>query len=202
MRENAKDPQKHAERMKRKREAMARRIERADQDRGVLIVLTGPGKGKSSSAFGMIARTLGHGGSAHVMQFIKGKRETGETLFFRELLEVPWHVMGEGFTWDTADRERDTAAAQAAWATARGWLTEEGPDLVVLDELCIALRYEYLAVEEVLTDLAARPAWQHVVITGRNAPRPLTEGADTVSHVEAIKHAFAAGVRAQPGVEW
>lgn len=202
MRENAKDPEKHKARMQKKQATMQRRIERADQDRGIVILLTGPGKGKSSSAFGMIARCLGHGMSVHVMQFIKGSRETGETLFFRDLVEVPWHVMGEGFTWDTQDRDRDVAAARAAWEKARSWLTEDGPDLVVLDELCIALRYEYLDVQEIIDALAERPEWQHVVITGRNAPQPLIQAADTVSDVHVVSHAFEAGIRAQPGLEW
>ncbi len=202
MREEAKEPQHHAARMERKRAAMEARKRRAQQDRGVLLVLTGAGKGKSSSAWGMVARTLGHGRSAGVMQFIKGTEATGEEVFFREQPGVDWRVMGEGFTWETADRERDVAAARAAWEAARYWLRPDGPALVVLDELCLALRYEYLELGEVLDGLSQRPYAQHVVITGRHAPRPLIDAADTVSAIEPVRHAFEAGVRAQPGIEW
>ncbi|ABM62672.1 cob(I)yrinic acid a,c-diamide adenosyltransferase [Halorhodospira halophila] len=202
MREDAKDPQRHAARMERKRAVMEERRSRAQQDRGVLLVLTGSGKGKSSSALGMVARTLGHGRTAGVMQFIKGRQATGEEAFFRDQPGVDWQVMGEGFTWETADRERDVAAAQAAWRAARGWLCEQGPSLVVLDELCTVLRYEYLELGEVLDDLSRRPYGQHVVVTGRYAPQPLIDAADTVSEIASARHAFEAGVRAQPGIEW
>ncbi|MFP4147358.1 MAG: cob(I)yrinic acid a,c-diamide adenosyltransferase [Halorhodospira sp.] len=202
MREDAKDPHRHASRMERKKAVVEERKARAQQDRGVLLVLTGPGKGKSSSALGMVARTLGHGRTAGVMQFIKGGQATGEEAFFRDQPGVDWQVMGEGFTWDIADRERDVAAAQAAWRAARAWLCEQGPSLVVLDELCIVLRYEYLRLDEVLDDLSRRPHEQHVVVTGRYAPQPLINAADTVSELNCIRHAFEAGVRAQPGIEW
>ena len=202
MRDNAKEPHNHQARMERKRAVMEERKSRAQQDRGVLLVLTGTGKGKSSSAFGMVARTLGHGRTAGVLQFIKGQRTTGEEAFFRDRDGVDWRVMGEGFTWESADRERDVAAARGAWEVAQGWFQEDGPVLVVLDELCIALQQEYLDLGEVLDDLSQRPEWQHVVITGRNAPQALCNAAYTVSEVAAVRHAFEAGVRAQPGIEW
>ena len=170
-------------------------------ERGVLLVLTGNGKGKSSSAFGMLARALGHGMRVGVVQFIKGRYPTGEELFFRRFPEVIYHVMGEGFTWETQDRERDVRAAQAAWDVAAALLRDTQVAMVVLDELNIALRYRYLALDDVIAALRARPAHQHVVITGRGAPAELIELADTVTDMRVVKHAFEAGVRAQRGVE-
>ncbi|MCP1673252.1 cob(I)alamin adenosyltransferase [Natronocella acetinitrilica] len=201
MRENAKDPERHARRMAKKQAVMQQRIKSADQDQGVLLVLTGPGKGKSSSGFGMVARSLGHGCKVGVVQFIKGKFSTGEDRFFRNLPDVDYHVMGEGYTWDTQDRERDVSAAEAAWAQARRMLQDDSYHLVLLDELNIALKYEYLDLDRVLDDLAARPAMQHAVVTGRNAPKELIELADTVTEMQVVKHAFKAGIRAQKGVE-
>ncbi len=202
MRDHAEDPDRHAARMARKRAVVEARKQQAEADRGVLVVLTGPGKGKSSSAFGMAARALGHSRRVGVMQFIKGQQPTGEEAFFSDQPGMDWRVLGEGFTWETADRQRDLDAAQAAWRIVQGWLTEEGPALVILDELCLALRYAHLAVDPALDDLRQRPAWQHVVATGRYAPQALQEAADTVSEMRAVRHAFAAGVRAQPGIEW
>ncbi|MCG6656539.1 cob(I)yrinic acid a,c-diamide adenosyltransferase [Halomonas campisalis] len=202
MRDNAKTPERHAQRMAAKQKIMQERIERADKEQGVLLVLTGPGKGKSSSGFGMLARALGHGMRVGVVQFIKGRRETGEEAFFRRQPGVDYHVMGEGFTWDTQDRERDIQAAEAAWEVARGMLTDPQFDLVLLDELNIALRYEYLDLDRVLDDLQARPAMQHAVVTGRYAPRELIELADTVTEMKVVKHAFKEqGVKAQKGIE-
>ena len=202
MPENAKTSERHVERMRRKQQTMQQRIDQAQNEQGVLLVLTGPGKGKSSSGFGMIARALGHGMKVGVVQFIKGKFVTGEDRFFRERLGVDYHVMGEGYTWDTQDRERDIAAAEAAWTIAQRMLADPSYQLVLLDELNIALRYEYLDLEQVLDDLAVRPAMQHVVVTGRNAPKPLIELADTVTEMQVVKHAFAdAGIKAQKGVE-
>lgn len=187
--------------MQRRKAAVDARIAGATVDRGVLLVLTGNGKGKSSSAFGMLARALGHGMRVGVVQFIKGRGSTGEELFFRRFPEVTYHVMGEGFTWETQDRERDVRAAQAAWAVAAGLLRDERIELVVLDELNIALLYRYLPLADVISALRGRPARQHVVITGRGAPAELAELADTVTEMRAVKHAFDAGVRAQRGVE-
>ncbi|GGX82468.1 cob(I)yrinic acid a,c-diamide adenosyltransferase [Litchfieldella qijiaojingensis] len=202
MRDNAKDPQRHAQRMARKQKVMHERMSRAQKDQGVLLVLTGPGKGKSSSGFGMLARALGHDMKVGVVQFIKGKFRTGEEAFFRRLPEVDYHVMGEGYTWDTQDRERDIEAAEAAWKEARRMLGDDTYDLVLLDELNIALRYEYLDLDQVLDDLEARPEMQHVVVTGRYAPQALIDIADTVTEMGVVKHAFKdQGIKAQKGVE-
>lgn len=187
--------------MQRRKAAVAARIAAASVDRGVVLVLTGNGKGKSSSAFGMVARALGHGMYVGVVQFIKGRGSTGEELFFRRFPQVTYHVMGEGFTWETQDRERDVRAARAAWSVAAALLRDERIALVVLDELNIALRYQYLSVGAVVGALRERPASQHVVITGRGSPPELVELADTVTDMRALKHAFDAGVRAQQGIE-
>ncbi|SFU86784.1 cob(I)yrinic acid a,c-diamide adenosyltransferase [Halomonas korlensis] len=202
MRENAKDPERHARRMAAKQKIMQSRIDHARKEQGVLLVLTGPGKGKSSSGFGMLARALGHGMKVGVVQFIKGKFSTGEEAFFRDLPGVDYHVMGEGYTWDTQDRQRDVAAAEAAWEVASRMLADDRYQLVLLDELNIALRHDYLDLDRVLDDLQARPAMQHVVATGRRAPQQLIELADTVTEMKVVKHAFKdQGVKAQKGIE-
>lgn len=202
MRENAKTPERHAQRMAAKQKIMNERIARADKEQGVLLVLTGPGKGKSSSGFGMLARALGHGMKVGVVQFIKGAFSTGEEAFFRNLPNVDYHVMGQGYTWDTQDRERDVEAANAAWAEAKRMLQDESYHLVLLDELNIALRYEYLDLDQVLDDLQARPAMQHTVVTGRYAPQQLIDLADTVTEMKVVKHAFKdQGIKAQKGIE-
>ncbi len=173
------------------------------EGRGVLLVLTGAGKGKSSSAFGMVARALGHGRRAAVMRFLEEGEEgaDGAARFLRGQPGVDWQVAGEGAAGAPAGGPDRAEAARQAWAAARAWLGETGPELVVLDELNIALRYEYLALEEVLEDLARRPAWQHVVVTGRYAQQPLMEAADTVSEIKAVRHAHDTGVPAQPGLD-
>ena len=202
MRERARDPQRHARRMEAKQKIMRERIARAQKEQGVLLVLTGPGKGKSSSAFGMAARALGHGMKVGVVQFIKGAFSTGEEAFFRQQPNVDYHVMGEGYTWDTQDRERDVAAAQAAWEVAAAMLKDDSYGLVLLDELNIALKYGYIDLDRVLDDLQARPEMQHAVVTGRSAPPELIELADTVTEMKVVKHAFKdLGVKAQKGVE-
>jgi cob(I)alamin adenosyltransferase len=193
--------ERHRRRMQRQKELVDARVAQADEDRGVLVVNTGNGKGKSSSAFGMVARSLGHGMRVAVVQFIKGSIATGEEDFFRRFPEVEYHVMGEGFTWDTQDRERDIRAADAAWAKARVFLADPDFDLVVLDELNIALKLGYLPLDEVLSALLARPPHQHAVVTGRAAPPELIEIADTVTEMRPVKHAFDLGVRAQKGIE-
>ncbi|HVB82795.1 MAG TPA: cob(I)yrinic acid a,c-diamide adenosyltransferase [Candidatus Binataceae bacterium] len=194
---------RHAERMKRKKGVIDGKIAASRTDRGVLVVNTGVGKGKSSSGFGMVARALGHGMNVGVVQFIKGRSDTGESAFFRRFPnEVRFHVMGEGFTWETQDHARDVAMAHAAWTQARALLGDASIGLVLLDELAVALKHRYLALEQVLADLAARPVHQHVVITGRGAPPELIAAADTVTEMLLVKHAFAAGVRAQKGIEW
>ena len=193
---------RHNERMARKKAVVDEKIAEAQAERGVLLVNTGNGKGKSSAGFGLVARALGHGMKVGVVQFIKGRSDTGEEAFFRSQPGVSWHVMGEGFTWETQDRARDVATAGAAWDVARGLLSDPGIGLVVLDELNIALKYKYLDVEQVLADIAARPPQQHVIVTGRGAPQAVIDAADTVTEMTLVKHAFAAGIAAQPGVEW
>jgi cob(I)alamin adenosyltransferase len=192
----------HRERMQRKKELIDRRIARATIERGVLVVNTGNGKGKSSSGFGMLARSLGHGFYCGVVQFIKGSFSTGEEAFFRRFPdELDYHVMGEGYTWETQDKARDIQAAEAAWQVAAGMLADPQYDFVLLDELNIALVKGYIDVEKVCEALRTRPAQQHVVVTGRGAPDALVELADTVTEMRLVKHAFQAGIRAQKGIE-
>ena len=193
--------QRHQVRMQRKKAVVDAAIERADCDQGLLLVLTGNGKGKSSSAFGMVARALGHGMKVGVAQFIKSRSDTGEEDFFRAHPNVRWHVLGEGFTWETQNLARDTETAHRGWAVAREMLHDPSLGLVVLDELTYPLKYGWLDIAEILEDLAARPAMQHVVITGRAAPRAIIEAADTVTDLHDVKHAFRTGVRAQKGVD-
>ncbi len=194
---------RHRDRMRRKKELIDRRIARATIDRGVLVVNTGNGKGKSSSGFGMLARSLGHGFRCGVVQFIKGSFSTGEEAFFRMFEDGPldYHVMGEGYTGKPEDKSRDIAAAMAAWEVAEGMLRDPSYDFVLLDELNIALVKQYIPLDRVLAAVAARPELQHVVITGRGAPDALVEAADTVTEMRVVKHAYQAGIRAQKGVE-
>jgi cob(I)alamin adenosyltransferase len=195
--------ERHRARMQRKKEVVDRKMDAAQRNAGVLLVNTGNGKGKSSSAFGMAIRALGHGMKVGVVQFIKGAQSTGEELFLQRFPdEVSFHAMGEGYTWETQDRERDIACAERAWEKARGFLSDPAIGFVVLDELNIALKYHYLDVETVIADLRARPPMQHVVVTGRAAPPELIAVADTVTEMQPVKHAFAAGIAAQHGVEW
>jgi cob(I)alamin adenosyltransferase len=201
-RDGLSEDERYRERAQRKKELVDRRIARATIERGVVVVNTGNGKGKSSSGFGMLARSLGHGFRCGVVQFIKGSFSTGEEAFFRRFGEdLDYHVMGEGFTWETQDKARDIAAAQAAWQVAAAMLADPGYDFVLLDELNIALVKDYIALEHVLAALAARPPQQHVVITGRAAPDGLIEAADTVTEMRVVKHAFKAGIKAQKGIE-
>lgn len=193
---------RHHSRMERKKAIIDDRIAAAQAERGVLLVHTGTGKGKSSAAFGLVARALGHGLKVAVVQFVKSRSDTGEEAYFRRDPAVSWHVMGEGFTWETQDRERDAAAARAAWETAKAYLADSAVGLVVLDEITYAFKYGWLDLEEVLAAFAARPPMQHLVVTGRGAPPALIEAADTVSEIGMVKHAFQAGVKAMPGVEF
>jgi cob(I)alamin adenosyltransferase len=195
--------ERYTERAQRKKELVDRKIARATIDRGVLVVNTGNGKGKSSSGFGMLARSLGHGFRCGVVQFIKGSFSTGEEAFFRrfEGEELSYHVMGEGFTWETQDKARDIVAAQSAWQVAASMLADPSYDFVLLDELNIALVKQYIQLDQVLEAVAARPPRQHVVITGRGAPAGLVAVADTVTEMRVVKHAFDAGIKAQKGVE-
>lgn len=193
---------RHRERMQRKKALVDRKIAGATIDRGVLVINTGNGKGKSSSGFGMLARSLGHGFRCGVVQFIKGSFSTGEEAFFRMFPEeCDYRVMGEGFTWETQDKARDIAAASAAWAEAKRMLADPGYDFVLLDELNIALAHRYVDLDDVIAAVTTRPARQHVVITGRGAPDALIEVADTVTEMRVVKHAFQAGIKAQHGIE-
>ena len=195
--------ERHRVRMERKKAIIDAKIAAADKKIGIIIVNTGNGKGKSSSAFGMVGRALGHGMKVGVVQFIKGAMSTGDELFLRRFPDdVSFHAMGEGYTWETQDRERDVLKAQQAWEQARRFLSDPAYGLVVLDELNIALKYRYLDVDTVIADLLDRPEMQHVVVTGRGAPPELIAVADTVSEMNDVKHAFRAGIAAQAGTEW
>lgn len=172
-------------------------------EKGLLIVHTGAGKGKSTAAFGLMLRALGRGFRVGVVQFIKGAWETGERIAFERFTDqIEWRTMGEGFTWETQDRARDVAAAGRAWQVAKELMAREDVRLLVLDELNIALRYGYLPLEDVLAALHARRPDLHVVVTGRNAKAELIEAADLVTEMTLVKHHFAAGVKAQQGVEY
>jgi cob(I)alamin adenosyltransferase len=195
--------ERHRARMERKKAIIDAKIAAADKQIGIIIVNTGNGKGKSSSGFGMAIRALGHGMKVGIVQFIKGAMATGEEQFLRRFPEeVSFHAMGEGYTWETQNRERDIAKALEAWEQAKRFLADPAIGMVVLDELNIALKYRYLDVETVIADLLERPAMQHVVITGRGAPPELVEIADTVTEMNVVKHAFKAGIAAQAGTEW
>ena len=188
--------------MAKKKAIVDARIARAQQERGVLILLKGSGKGKSSSAFGTLARSAGHGQRCAVIQFIKGRMQTGEYRFFKDHPLIDWHVMGHGFTWETQDREQDVAAAQQAWSIAEQLLSDESYDMLVFDEMSYMFKYGYLEVEPVVEALLKRPKMQNVMITGRTMARQLKEIADTISDVKDERHAFREGVKAQAGIEF
>jgi cob(I)alamin adenosyltransferase len=171
-------------------------------EKGLLMVHTGKGKGKSTAAFGLALRMLGRGRPVGVVQFIKGAWSTGERAPLEAMPGLEWHSMGEGFTWETQDRARDVAAAERAWEKALALMARPGLGLLVLDELCIALRYDYLDAGAVVAALRARPPALHVVVTGRNAPPALVEAADLVTEMALVKHHFAQGVKAQEGIEF
>lgn len=197
------DANDHKEKMKEVQTKHRERVSQLqDPEQGLVLVHTGKGKGKSSSAFGVVVRALGWGQKVAVVQFIKGKWKTGERRFFEEHDLVTWHTMGEGFTWDTQDKERDIAAAQAAFKKAADLIASGEYDLVVLDEINIALRYEYLSVEQVIEGLEARTDKTGVILTGRDAPEALCEYADLVTEMTEIKHPFKAGIKAQRGVDF
>jgi cob(I)alamin adenosyltransferase len=192
---------RHTARMARKKALIDAAIDAARDEHGLLIVITGNGKGKSTSAFGTMARALGHGMKVGVVQFIKSRTDTGEEAFLGRQLGVEWHVTGDGFTWDTQNREQDIATAQRGWAIAARMLADPAYQLVVLDELTYLLSYGYLDSDTVLDALSQRPPMQHVIVTGRAASDALIELADTVSVIADEKHAFRAGVKAQPGID-
>lgn len=192
---------RHAARMARKKAVIDAAIAAATDARGLLIVITGNGKGKSTSAFGTVARALGHGMKVGVVQFIKSRTDTGEEAFLGKQPGVEWHVTGDGFTWDTQNREQDIATAERGWAIAARMLADPSCQLVVLDELTYLLSYGYLDSDSVLDALAQRPPMQHVIVTGRAALDALIELADTVSIIADEKHAYRDGVMAQPGID-
>jgi len=193
---------RHQSKMAKKKKIVDERIASATEERGVLILLKGTGKGKSSSAFGTMARALGHGQKAGVIQFIKGREETGEHLFFADHPQVDFHVMGHGFTWETQDINQDILAAKKAWEIAVRMLQDDSYNILVFDELSYMFKYKYLDVNDCVQDIAARPVKQNVIITGRTMHTALQKIADTISDVQDIQHAFRAGVKAQPGIEW
>jgi len=193
--------EKHQQRQQKLKEKVDARIAAATEDKGLVLVITGNGKGKSTSGFGTVARAVGHGFNAAVVQFIKGTWDCGE----RNLLEhhgVPFFVMNTGFTWETQNKEADTKAAQAVWQDAKKLLADPSVDVVLLDEITYMVSYHYIDVDEVEQAIINRPEGQHVVITGRGCHRRLIELADTVSEVQSIKHAFESGVKAQKGIDW
>jgi len=193
--------EKHQQRQQKLKEKVDERIAAATEDKGLVLVITGNGKGKSTSGFGTVARAVGHGFNAAVVQFIKGTWDCGE----RNLLEhhgVPFFVMNTGFTWETQNKEADTEAAQAVWQDAKKLLADPSVDVVLLDEITYMVSYHYIDVDDVEQAIVNRPEGQHVVITGRGCHRRLIELADTVSEVQSIKHAFESGVKAQKGIDW
>ena len=197
------DAARHKAKMEKRKAVQDAEVAAKTVEKGLLIVNTGQGKGKSTAAFGLALRALGHGWRIGVVQFIKGAWETGE----RKALEafgdqVSWHTMGEGFTWETQDKARDIAAATRAFKKAKELMADESIRLIVLDELNIALRYDYLPLAEVVATLAARRSDLHIVVTGRNAKPELIEAADLVTEMTLVKHHFAAGVKAQEGIEF
>lgn len=194
---------KHAEKMRRKKEARDKIIATKTVEKGLLIVHTGKGKGKSTAAFGLVFRALGNGMKVAVVQFVKGRWQTGERVALEKFAgQVTINTMGEGFTWETQDRARDIAAARAAWDKAKALIADAEHQMVVLDELNIVLRYDYLDAAEVIAALKRRPPMKHVVVTGRNAKDELIEAADLVTEMEQVKHPFRSGVKAQKGIEF
>ncbi len=197
------DAQDHKEKMQKVQAKHRKKVSEAvDPERGLVLINTGKGKGKSSAAFGVVIRALGWGQKVAVVQFIKGKWKTGERRFFQDRELVTWHTMGEGFTWDTQDRERDIAAANAAFDKACALMASGDYDLVLLDEINIALRYEYLSVDQVIDGLNARSNKTSVFLTGRDAPQALRDYADLVTEMTEEKHPFQAGIKAQRGLDF
>ncbi|MEP3673897.1 cob(I)yrinic acid a,c-diamide adenosyltransferase [Sulfitobacter sp.] len=193
----------HKQKMQERQATQRKKVsELKDPEKGLVLVHTGAGKGKSSSAFGVIVRALGWKQKVGVVQFIKGKWKTGERQFFDRLGEVTWHTMGEGFTWDTQDKDRDIAAAQAAFAKGREMMESGEYDLIVMDEINIAMRYDYLSAEDVIAGLDARDKRTGVILTGRDAKPELCEYADLVTEMTEVKHPFKAGIKAQRGVDF
>src|SRR3954471_14012404 len=198
-----KEAERHRTKMEKRKAVQDAEVASKTIEKGLLIVNTGPGKGKSTAAFGLALRMLGHGRRVGVVQFVKGAWHTGEKDAFAAFGDrIEWHSMGEGFTWETQDKARDIAAAERAWAKALELMADPSIGLLVLDELNIALRYDYLDLATVVAALQARRGDLHVVVTGRNAKPELTAAADLVTEMTLVKHHFAAGVKAQKGIEF
>ena len=194
---------RYKKRMQRRKEAIDKKVAAATEERGIVIILTGPGKGKSSSGFGNVIRCLGHGFKAGVVQFIKGTWDCGERNFLEAGVPgLEFHVMGTGFTWETQDLEKDKAAALEAWRHAEALLNNPDIRLVLFDELTYVINYGHIPVEDVIHALENRPKDQSVIITGRGAPTPLLKFADTVSEIKDVKHAFRGGIKAQKGIDF
>lgn len=201
--ESERKNQKHKDAMVKQKAAVDANIERADEERGVAVLLTGNGKGKSSSAFGMVMRALGYGQRIGVVQFIKGQQLSGEEIYVRDQCpQVAFYQMGTGFTWDTQDRTADIAAAEKTWRFAEDLLKDPAFDLVILDELTYMLAYQYLDETRVLAALQQRPVHQSVVVTGRGGGTALRDIMDTVSEIKDVKHAFTSGIKARKGVDY
>ncbi|MGB3847468.1 MAG: cob(I)yrinic acid a,c-diamide adenosyltransferase [Sphingopyxis sp.] len=194
----------HKAKMQKLQAAQAKKVATKTVEKGLLIVHTGPGKGKTSAALGMAVRAIGHGMKVGVVQFVKGAMATGEKAVFDRFPDlIEFKPMGEGFTWDTQDRSRDIAVARTAWDEVKRMIADPSYAMVIADELNIVLRYDYLPVDEILEALAARPAMTHVIVTGRNAPQPLIDAADLVTEMAQVKHPFREqNVRAQAGIEF
>ena len=193
----------HAEKMKKKQAAHDKIVASKTIEKGLLVVHTGKGKGKTTAALGMVVRAIGHGKKVGVVQFVKGAMTTGENVVFDAFpAQVEFKPMGEGFTWDTQDRSRDIATARTAWDEVKRMIADPSYDMVLADELNIVLRYDYLPLDEVLAVLTARPGMKHVIVTGRNAPEALIEAADLATEMTLVKHPFRSGVKAQPGIEF
>ncbi len=194
---------RHADKMKKKKAARDKIIATKTIEKGLVIVHTGKGKGKSTAAFGMVFRALGNDMKVGVVQFVKGKWGTGERVILEKMGDqVSMASMGEGFTWETQDRQRDIAAARGAWEKAKQMIMDDEHDMVLCDELNIVLRYDYLPIEEIIETLKAKPEMKHVIVTGRNAKEELIELADLVTEMEMVKHPFRSGVKAQVGIEY
>lgn len=193
----------HTEKMKKLQAAQAKKLATKTVEKGLLIVHTGAGKGKTTAALGLVVRAMGHGMKVGVVQFIKGAMSTGEKAIFDAFPDAcEFKPMGEGFTWDTQDRTRDIAVAREAWEEVKRMIADPSYDMVLADELNIVLRYDYLPLDEVLAVLAAKPEMKHVIVTGRNAPDALIEAADLVTEMTLVKHPFRGGVKAQAGIEF
>jgi len=192
----------HKIKMARKKAQIEASIAKATHEKGLILVLTGHGKGKSTSAFGMVGRALGHGLKVGVCQFIKSRTDTGEEAYFGKDPHCDWRVLGDGFTWDTQNRQQDIATSKKGWEVAQQMLSNPSLDLILLDELTYLIQYQYLDETQILQTIQNRPPHQHVIITGRSASANLIKIADTVSEIKEIKHAYKAGIKAQKGIDF